>query len=305
MFDWIGDALSWVGDKISGAVSSVGSAISEAVWDIMLEWLFKTIYGAVADFFGMINGMAAEIFELNWVNAFLSLFSSFGWALFAAGLAVAVFDTAIEYQSGRVNIQSTCLNILKGFMAVSLFTKLPVALYKFCITLQTTFSDDLMSSFTGSVRGNLGDTANVVLKSMAGYSGLIGILTVIALAYCVIKLFFANIKRGGILLCQIAVGSLYMFSIPRGFSDGFNSWCKQIFALCLTAFLQTTLLFLGLLTWQTNMLLGLGIMLSASEVPRIAQQFGLDTSIRFNMVSVSSTVNTAMRAGKFVTSKFA
>lgn len=65
MFDWIGDALSWVGDKISGAVSSVGSAISEAVWDIMLEWLFKTIYGAVADFFGMINGMAAEIFELN------------------------------------------------------------------------------------------------------------------------------------------------------------------------------------------------------------------------------------------------
>ena len=199
----------------------------------------------------------------------------------------------------------SCLNILKGFMAVSLFTKLPVALYKFCITLQTTFSDDLISSFTGSVRGDLGDTANVVLKSMAGYSGLIGILTVIALAYCVIKLFFANIKRGGILLCQIAVGSLYMFSIPRGFSDGFNSWCKQIFALCLTAFLQTTLLFLGLLTWQTNMLLGLGIMLSASEVPRIAQQFGLDTSIRFNMVSVSSTVNTAMRAGKFVTSKFA
>ena len=79
MFDWIGDALGWVGDKISGAVSSVGSAISEAVWDIMLEWLFKTIYGAVADFFGMINSMAAEIFELNWVNAFLSLFSSFGW----------------------------------------------------------------------------------------------------------------------------------------------------------------------------------------------------------------------------------
>ncbi|WP_337484631.1 conjugal transfer protein TrbL family protein, partial [Porcipelethomonas sp.] len=57
--------------------------------------------------------------------------------------------------------------------------------------------------------------------------------------------------------------------------------------------------------WQTNMLLGLGIMLSASEVSRIAQQFGLDTSIRFNMVSVSSTVNTAMRAGKFVTSKLA
>ena len=96
-----------------------------------------------------------------------------------------------------------------------------------------------------------------------------------------------------------------MFSIPRGYSDGFNSWCKQIFALCLTAFLQTTLLFLGLLTWQTNMFLGLGIMLSANEVPRIAQQFGLDTSIRFNMMSVTHTVNTAVHAGKFVASKFA
>ncbi len=47
-------------------------------------------------------------------------------------------------------------------------------------------------------------------------------------------------------------------------------------AICLTAFMQTTLLFLGLLTFPGNMLLGLGIMLAANEVPRIAQQFGLD-----------------------------
>lgn len=227
-----------------------------------------------------------------------------GSALFAAGLVVAVFDTAIEYQTGRANIQSTCLNVLKGFMAVSLFTDLPVALYKFCITLQTTFSVDLIDSFIGANRSaDLGTMAEIALKNLGGCSGLLGILTMIALAYCVVKLFFANIKRGGILLCQIAIGSLYMFSIPRGYADGFNSWCKQIFALCLTAFLQTTLLFLGLLTWQTNMLLGLGIMLSASEVPRIAQQFGLDTSVRFNMMSVTHTVNTAVNAGRFVASK--
>lgn len=306
MFDWIGDALSWVGDKISGAVSGVGSAISEAVWDVMLEWVFNTLYAAIAEFFGKINGMASEIFDLNWVNAFLSLFSAFGWALFVAGLVVAVFDTAIEYQTGRANIQSTCLNVLKGFMAVSLFTSLPITLYKFCITLQTTFSHDLIASFVGANQSvDLGTMAEVVLKSMGGFSGLLGILTMIAFAYCVVKLFFANIKRGGILLCQIAIGSLYMFSIPRGFSDGFNGWCKQIFALCLTAFLQTTLLFLGLLTWQTNTLLGLGIMLSANEVPRIAQHFGLDTSVRFNMMSVTHTVNTAVHAGKFVANKLA
>lgn len=301
MFDWIGDALDWVGDKLSSA----GEAISEAVWDIMLEWIFDTVYGAIAEFFAMINGMGSDIFDLAWVDAFLQLFSLFGWTLFAAGLAVAVFDTAIEYQTGRANIQSTCLNVLKGFMAVGLFTKVPVALYKFCITLQTTFSGDLIGSFVGANRSDLGATAEIVLKGMGGYSGLLGLLTIIMLAYCVVKLFFANIKRGGILLCQIAVGSLYMFSIPRGFSDGFNGWCKQIFALCLTAFLQTSLMFLGLLTWQTNMLLGLGIMLAANEVPRIAQQFGLDTSVRVNMMSVTSTVNTAVRAGQFVAKKLA
>ena len=37
---------------------------------------------------------------------------------------------------------------------------------------------------------------------------------IIMMAYAVIKVFFANLKRGGILLIQIAVGSLYMFSIP-------------------------------------------------------------------------------------------
>ena len=95
MYDWIGDALSWVGDKFS----DVGTAISEAVWDVMLEWLFNTIYGAVAEFFGMMNGMGADIFSQSWVSAFLQLFSLFGWTLFAAGLVVAVFDTAIEYQT--------------------------------------------------------------------------------------------------------------------------------------------------------------------------------------------------------------
>ena len=101
--------------------------------------------------------------------------------------------------------------------------------------------------------------------------GLLNLLCMIAFAYCVIKIFFANIKRGGIPLIQMAVGSLYMFSVPRGYQDGFNQWMKQIAALCLTAFMQTTLLFLGLLTFPGNMLLGLGIMLASNEVPRIAQ----------------------------------
>ena len=85
-----------------------------------------------------------------------------------------------------------------------------------------------------------------------------------------------------------------MFSVPRGYQDGFNQWMKQIAALCLTAFMQTTLLFLGLLTFKDNMLLGLGIMLAANEVPRIAQQFGLDSSVKVNVMNVMHATTTAV-----------
>ena len=91
-----------------------------------------------------------------------------------------------------------------------------------------------------------------------------------------------------------------MFSVPRGYADGFNQWMKQIAALCLTAFLQTTLLFLGLITFPDNMLLGLGIMLAANEVPRIAQQFGLDSSVKGNMMSVVHATTTAVNLSRSV-----
>ena len=110
-----------------------------------------------------------------------------------------------------------------------------------------------------------------------------------------------NIKRGGILFIQMAVGTLHIFSVPRGYTDGFNQWCKQIIALCLTTFLQTTLLFMGLITFSNNLLLGLGIMLSASEVPRIAQQFGLDTTMRMNVMSVVHATTTAVNLTRSIT----
>ena len=176
----------------------------------------------------------------------------------------------------------------------------PVELYKFCISLQNVFLKDLAADFVGTREFNLGEVALKVLAAKFGPPtvgpafGLINLLTLVALAYCVLKVFFANIKRGGILLIQMAVGSLYLFSVPRGYTDGFSQWCKQIFALCLTAFLQTVLLFLGLLTFQDNMLLGLGVMLAAGEVPRIAQQFGLDSSVKVNMMSVVHATSTAV-----------
>ncbi len=279
--------------------------MSNAIWNTMIRWFYETIYGAIANFFAMMGNMGADMFNLAWVKATVHLFTLFGWALFVAGVIVAIFDVAIEYQCGRANIKTTALNILKGFFACSLIGILPVELYKFCISLQNTFSHDLSALFAGGKTFDLaGESISVLQGSFAMTVnlnvGVFNLLAMIAFAYCILKVFFGNIKRGGILLIQMAVGSLYMFSVPRGYQDGFNQWMKQIAALCLTAFLQTTLLFLGLLTFSGNMLLGLGIMLAANEVPRIAQQFGLDSSVRVNMMSVVHATTTAVNLTRSV-----
>ena len=271
----------------------------------MLRWIYETIYGAVADFFNLMGNMGADIFELDWIKATIKLFMLFGWSLFVAGVVVAIFDVAVEYQCGRANIKTTAINILKGFFACSLIGVLPVELYKFCISLQSTFSHDLARFFADGRTLDLAGESTSVLQGSFAVSGniqinLFNILAMIAFAYCVIKIFFANIKRGGILLIQMSVGALYMFSVPRGYQDGFNQWCKQVAGICLTAFMQTTLLYLGLLTFPGNMLLGLGIMLAANEVPRIAQQFGLDSSVRVNMMSVVHATTTAVNLTRSV-----
>lgn len=284
---------------------TLGQQISNVIWNTMLQWFYETIYGAVADFFAMMGNMGADIFDLDWVKATIKLFTLFGWALFIAGVVVAVFDVAIEYQCGRANVKTTAINILKGFFACSLIGIVPVELYKFCISLQNTFSHDLSRIFAGTQSLDLAGQSTSVLQGSFAVSAqinfnLFNLLALIAFAYCVIKIFFANIKRGGILLIQMAVGSLYMFSVPRGYADGFNQWMKQVAAICLTAFMQTTLLYLGLLTFPGNMLLGLGIMLAANEVPRIAQQFGLDSSVKVNMMSVVHATTTAVNLTRSV-----
>lgn len=305
MFDWLGDIISGLGDAIGSVFDTLGQQISNVIWNTMLQWFYETIYGAVADFFTIMGNMGADIFELDWVKATIKLFILFGWSLFVAGVIVAVFDVAIEYQYGRTNIKTTAINILKGFFACSLIGIVPVELYKFCISLQNTFSHDLSRIFAGTQSLSLAEQSMSVLKGSFAITAnmrfnLFNLLALIAFAYCVIKIFFANIKRGGILLIQMAVGSLYMFSVPRGYADGFNQWMKQVAAICLTAFMQTTLLYLGLLTFPGNMLLGLGIMLAANEVPRIAQQFGLDSSVKVNMMSVVHATTTAVNLTRSV-----
>lgn len=305
MFKWLESLIEAMGDAVGSAFTAMGAEMVNVIWDSMLEWIYEKICTAVADFFASMGDMGAELFDLKWVEATILLFNLFSWALFTAGVVVAIFDVAMEYQSGRANIKNTALNVLKGFFACSLIGTLPVELYRFSISLQSTFSKDLAVLFAQSQDFSFGDLCVRVFSN--NFNPSPGTQTVtyttfllIAFAYCVVKLFFQNIKRGGILLIQIAVGSLYMFSVPRGYTDGFVSWMKQVIATCITAFLQTTFFYLGLLTFEDQMLLGLGIMLAANEVPRIAQQFGLDTSAKFNMMNVVHATSSAINLTRTV-----
>ena len=297
MFDWLEDLLRALGDLFGDAYQQIGEAVSKAIWDTMIKWFYEVIYTALAAFLEMINGLGAEIFELGWVQAAIMLFVKFGWGLYVVGVVVAIFDVAIEYQHGRANIRSCSINILKGFFACSLIGTVPVELYKFCITLQFTFSQGILDAFNISRSTDfprlVSNVFTKVFNLNTGNQAVIDTIFIFAFAYCCVKLFFSNLKRGGILMIQIAVGTLYMFSVPRGYTDGFNQWMKQVIAICLTAFLQTTLFYLGLLTMSDHMVLGLGIMFAANEVPRIAQQFGLDSSVKVNMMSVVHTATTA------------
>ena len=282
--------------------------------DNLIDWFYGQVVGFLGNFFSAMGNMGVELFELEWVQAIVLFFSQLGWALFGVSLVVCAFEFGIEYTTGRANLQHTALNAIKGFLAVSLFTTVPIRLYALSVSLQGRLSAGITGY--GTSIGDVGQQIITDLNSVESIADMtqvtldfgIGLITspimllfcIILMAYAVIKVFFANLKRGGILLIQIAVGSLYMFSIPRGYVDGFTQWIKQVIALCLTAFLQSTILVAGLMVFKDHALLGLGLMLSAGEVPRIAGTFGLDTTTRANIMSAVYTAQAAVNTTRTV-----
>jgi len=287
--------------------------VADKVLGQIVDWFYGQVVGFLGNFFAEMGNMGVELFEMSWVQSIVLFFSYLAWALYGTGLVVACFECGIEYSSGRGNIRETALNAIKGFMAVSLFTVVPVRLYELSVTLQ----GQLTAGITG-YGASIGDVASDIMQEFSAVesltdltsgpflgfgsitSGFMILFCIILMAYAIIKVFFANLKRGGILLIQITVGSLYMFSVPRGYTDGFIQWCKQIIGLCLTAFLQATILIAGLMVFKDHALLGLGLMLSAGEIPRIAGAFGLDTTTRANIMSAVYTAQAAVNTTRTI-----
>ena len=115
-----------------------------------MQWLYEAFYTVIGDMFADFNNLGVEIFDLSWVQAVVNLFTILGWSLFVVGVVVAVFEVAIESQSGRVNVKGTALNVLKGFFAASLVGFFPCS----CIKPAVICRESLPRTWQEFSRGN-------------------------------------------------------------------------------------------------------------------------------------------------------
>lgn len=134
----------------------------------IVDWFYGQIVGFLGNFFSEMGGMGAELFEMSWVQSVVLFFSYLGWALFATGLVVACFECGVEYSGGRGNVKETALNAIKGFLAVSLFTQVPVRLYVLAVSLQA----DLTAGITGFGTASIGDAAKAALEDFNAVESL-------------------------------------------------------------------------------------------------------------------------------------
>ena len=255
--------------------------VADTVLGQITDWVYGQIVGFLGKLFCSDGKYGADLFEMEWVQAIVMFFSCLAWALYVTGLVVAGFECGIEYQNGRGSIRETGVNALKGFFAASLFSTVPVELYRLCVSLQASLTRGLSGSGE-----TFGEAAQRILSSLKGCRDLAGSscvgrvwrdicsrqpdfndIPLILMGYAVIKVFFANLKGEASFSSRFLLEAFYLFSVPRGYTDGFISWCKQVVGLCLTAFLQAVILTAGLMAVKDHALLGMGLMLSAGKSP--------------------------------------
>ena len=280
-----------------------------------------------------VNGYTVDLFSNSIISAILNFFSMLAWGLGLLGAGIAVMDFCVSYRTGGGgSFLGTGMNMLRLLIALLTFSSIPVLLFQFSMDIYGSVRTAAVGSMSGS-SASISDLAKGAIDSMfqSVYGSLPStqltggiwsflkqlqdgfqmtdvtdaafntnanwwaLIQLVVLVWAIFKIFFGNLKRGGILLVQICVGSLHMLSLARGYTDGFSAWCKQVAATCFTAFVQNLLYLLALIMLQdaetTNLYFGLGLMLVAAEVPRIAQMFGLDTSTRGNISSVVHTTS--------------
>lgn len=160
------------------------------LFDCIEDLIYQKIIELLGEFFSYMNSMGSDLFGLPWVNQIVTLFGLLGWALFVVGIIVALFDFAIESQNGRGDPKALAMNIIKGFMATSLFTVVPVKLYGLAVAMQSSMSADMTGLVSPEGSGTLLDACLGAVGDMM-FGPLLNILIIIMFGYSVIKVFFA------------------------------------------------------------------------------------------------------------------
>ncbi len=110
--------------------------VADTILGQIVDWIYGQVMGFLGNFFAEMGNMGVELFELSWVQSIVLFFSYLAWALYVTGLVVACFDAASSIPPAEgISKKPLCVPS-KGFMAVSLFTVVPVRLYELSVTLQ-------------------------------------------------------------------------------------------------------------------------------------------------------------------------
>ncbi len=286
----------------------IENILSGIVLDIILDGLKGTAAFAAAGVTQLIsfnNNTIDSLFSNSAVTSFLSLVEVLGSILFLFGVGFSFADWAVKKQDNiSDSVMDTFKNMFLGFFALLGFISIPILLIKFtneiCLQLTSNMSSDTMKYFWDEIT-TLEFSSSSPFDIVSTYwTKFLELFYVIIMFVCVVRLFFANIKRGGILLILIFICPFHLFSVPRGYTDSFFSWCKQVIGLCITAFIQNFLVTLSFVAFAFSgnmvfdMVVSAGVALSAFEAPRILTQFGLDTSMRTNVSQAIYGVSGAM-----------
>ena len=264
---------------------SVLKLIGEGVTDVIINTI------SVAD-------STEALFELPVARVFISFSENVGFMFWIIGFIIALGELVINQKTNMMSnsIQNFIMNIFKSGVALVLFLKVPVPLYSLISKIALKISEIIL---------NVGLSYEIDFESLRWTETPSDILLVIfflALLFSGIKVLFSFVKRSGVLMILLLIGSVHMISTPRGYWDAFWSWCRQLIALCITNFCQIALLCAGVSVFFSSFMVslsqflaGLSLVLASAEVPRIADRFGIDTSIRGNAMGAVSTIATTTR----------
>lgn len=265
--------------------------------DIIFNYLKDKIIGGAGDVIVFMTQASINLLQNEIVKNVLDLFEYIGWLILVIGVLFAIANLYIRFlETGRLELHFFIINVTQSIIAIFFLRVGATEIFILGNTLnklicKVTSEPDYNKSINSFVDYLVTMRFNTIWILFIGLVAIISIMVSL----------FQIMKRGGMYIAQIAMGYIYLFSLPAGNTDGFSEWIKQTVAIALTNVLQTTLLFVGMNLMARegkDIILGLGVILGASSVEKIAGRYGMSTSISRSIRGFTSTIG--MNLGRLI-----